>query len=65
MRRNLSTEEFEGEKLLTTEDVADLLGVSTRSVLMLPIRQLKIGPRLIRFRLRDVYQYLGVENPNL
>jgi excisionase family DNA binding protein len=53
------------EKLITTEEVADLLGVSTRKVLLLPIRQYRIGPRTIRFRFCDVYEYLGVENPNI
>jgi len=54
----------EGEQMLTTEDVAELLGVSTRMVLALPIRQYRLGTRTIRFRVRDVYDYLGLENPN-
>jgi hypothetical protein len=53
------------EELLTTEEVADLLRVSTRKVLLLPLRQVRLGPRSIRFRLWDVYEFLGVENPNL
>ena len=54
-----------GERLLTTEEVADLLGVSTRKVLLLPIKQLRLGRRLVRFRLADVYEFMGVEHPNL
>lgn len=53
-----------GEMLLSTEDVAELIGVSSRKVLMLPIRQIRLGHRTIRFRLRDVYEYLGIDNPN-
>jgi hypothetical protein len=53
------------EMLMSAEEVAELMAVSTRTVLMLPIKQIRIGPRLIRFRLRDVYQFLGIENPNL
>ncbi len=54
-----------GERMLSTEEVAELLGVSSRTVLNLPIKQYRLGPRTIRFRLSDVYDYLGVDNPNL
>jgi hypothetical protein len=60
-----SQDDWLGEELLTVDEVADLLRVSTRKVLMLPIKQIKIGPRLVRYRLFDVYEFLGVENPNL
>ena len=61
----MSTNELqEGEQMLTTEDVAELLGVSTRMVLALPIKQYRLGARTIRFRIRDVYDHLGIENPN-
>ena len=51
--------------MISTEEVAELLGVSSRTVLNLPIKQYRLGPRTIRFRLADVYEYLGVDNPNL
>ena len=54
-----------GERMLSTEEVEELLGVSSRTVLNLPIKQYRLGPRTIRFRLSDVYGYLGIENPNL
>ena len=54
-----------GERLLTAEEVADLLAVSVRKVLLLPIKQIKIGPRLIRYRMCDVYDFIGIDNPNL
>jgi hypothetical protein len=66
MRSSLSTgEEPLDEQLWTTENVAELMGVSVRKVLMLPIRQIRLGPRTIRFRLKDVYEYIGIDNPNL
>lgn len=57
-------EEPVAERLLTAEEVGQILGVSARMVLNLPIRQIRIGNRLIRFRLREVYGYVGIENPN-
>jgi hypothetical protein len=53
------------ERLYGAAEVAELLGVSVRTVLMLPIRQIKIGARTIRFRLKDVYEFAGIDNPNL
>jgi excisionase family DNA binding protein len=52
------------QRLFTTEEVAEFLGVSSRTVLMLPIRQYKLGTRTIRYRLEDVYNFLGIDNPN-
>jgi predicted DNA-binding transcriptional regulator AlpA len=52
-----------GERLITAEEVADLLGVSRRKVLLLPIKQIRIGPRIIRYRLEDVLCFLAIENP--
>jgi predicted DNA-binding transcriptional regulator AlpA len=52
------------ERMIPTDEVAELLGVSSRMVLNLPIKQFRLGPRTIRFRLADVYDYLGIENPN-
>jgi predicted DNA-binding transcriptional regulator AlpA len=63
-RFNVS-DDLPSERLISAEEVGELLGISTRTVLLLPIKQVRIGSRLIRFRLRDVYEYLGIENPNL
>ena len=41
------------------------MGISVRKLAMLPIKQIRIGPRTIRYRLQDVYEFLGIENPNL
>ena len=49
------------ERLFTAEEVAGLIGVSPRTVPALPIRRIRVGPRLVRFRLRDVYAYLGLD----
>lgn len=61
---DIEEHEAEGETFLSTEEVAQLLGVTPRMVLLLPLRQIKLGHRTIRFRLRDVYEYLGIDNPN-
>lgn len=53
------------EGLFTAEEVAELLKVSPRMVLMMAIPQVKLGARTIRYRLSDVYDAIGVENPNL
>ena len=54
-----------GEMLLSAEEVGELAGVSPRTVLTWPVKQIRVGPRLIRFRLEDVYAHLGIDNPNL
>jgi hypothetical protein len=51
------------ERLLSAEEVAELIGVSTRTVLALPIRRILIGTRTIRFVLNDVYGHLGIADP--
>ena len=61
----MHSDDAPGERLISTEEVAELLGVSSRTVLNLPIKQYRLGPRTFRFRLRDVYDYLGADNPNL
>ena len=63
--RNDPQDEALGGQLLTAEEVADLMGVSPRTVLQLPLKQIRISPRLIRFRLEDVYAFLGIDSPNL
>lgn len=51
--------------LLTPVEVAELVGVSVRTVLALPIKQIRVGTRTIRYSVREVYAYLGIDNPNL
>ena len=55
---------MDNPRILTPEEVADMLHVTSRRVLQLPIKQLRLGHRTVRFRLRDVYEYLGVDDPN-
>ena len=64
-KRTLESDDSTQDGLFTVEEVAEFLKVSTRMVLMLPIPQIKIGPRTTRFRLKDVYEYVGGDNPNL
>jgi predicted DNA-binding transcriptional regulator AlpA len=54
-----------GDRLVTAEEVGELYGVSARTVLNLPLKQVRFGDRLIRYRLSDVYAYIEMENPNL
>jgi len=56
--------EFEPEILYSAEEIGEFLGMSSRSVLLLPIRQYRLGPRTIRYRLSDVYRFIGLDNPN-
>jgi hypothetical protein len=56
-------DEEQPERLFTAEEVGELMGVSSRMVLMLPIRQIKLGTRTIRYRLRDVWDYLDIDGP--
>ena len=51
------------EQVITPEELAQLLGISARMALMLPIKQLRLGARTIRFRLRDVYTYFDIDSP--
>lgn len=51
-------------RLMTPEEVAEFLAVTRRRVLQLPIKQVRIGDRTVRFRLEDVYAYAGIEDPN-
>lgn len=53
-----------GEMLLTANEVAEMLGVGTRMVLLAPIRRIQLGPKTIRFRLKDVYAYAGIDDPD-
>jgi excisionase family DNA binding protein len=45
-------------QLLTTQQVARLLGVSARQVLRLPIPQVRLGYRTIRYRRADVVAFI-------
>jgi predicted DNA-binding transcriptional regulator AlpA len=56
-------EEFR-KRLVNVYDLSELMGISVRMVLTLPIRQIRIGPRTVRWRLSDVYEFLGVDDPN-
>lgn len=56
--------EVDQEMLLTVDEVAEFLGVSPRTVLVLPLHQIRIGPRLVRYRKKDVYAYAGLDDPN-
>lgn len=49
------------DHLLTAKQVAEILGVSARKVLSLPLKRIRIGSRTIRFRLADVYRTLEVD----
>jgi hypothetical protein len=46
------------ERLMTTDDVADFLGCTPRQVRKLPIRFVRIGVKLGRYRQRDVDAHL-------
>ena len=46
-------------KLLTQQDVAEYLGVSTRTVRDLPIRRVRPTQRTVRYRVEDVEAYLA------
>jgi hypothetical protein len=46
-------------RLLSPDEVATLLGVPRRRVFRLPLQQLRFGPRVIRFRPRDVRELIA------
>ena len=47
-------------KLLAPEEAAEFLGVTRRRILKLPIKQLRLGDRTIRYLLADIYEFLGL-----
>jgi len=47
-----------GESLLSPSTVARMLGLNTRHVLQLPIKQVRIGHRTVRYRRADVEAFL-------
>lgn len=46
-------------QLLTPEQVAQQLGVSKRTLRDLPIRKVRVGNRLVRYRADDVEAYIA------
>jgi len=46
------------DSLLSPATIAQMLGVSTRQVLRLPIKQLRIGHHTVRYRRADVEAFL-------
>jgi predicted DNA-binding transcriptional regulator AlpA len=52
-------------RLLRPEEAAELLGVTRRRMLRLPVEQVRLGQRTIRYRLRDVCEFAGIEDPTL
>ena len=49
-------------KLLAPEEAAEFLGVTRRRILKLPIKQLRLGDRTIRYLLADIYEFLGFDD---
>ena len=47
--------------LLSASDIGHLLGISRRQVLRLPIRQVRLGPKTIRFRKEDYDAYVKAQ----
>jgi len=48
--------------LLAPEEAAEFLGVTRRRLLQLPIKQLRLGDRTIRYLLEDIYEFLGIDD---
>lgn len=63
MRLHKRKREGHVNQLVTAAEVAELLAISSRTVLLSPIRQIRLGPKTIRFRLRDVFQHYGLDEP--
>ncbi len=51
-------------RMLKPEEAAEIMRVTRRRMLQLPIKQHRLGDRTIRYRLADIYSYLGIEDPN-
>ncbi len=49
------------EEFVSAEEIAELFGISSRMVLSLPLKQYRIGPRTIRFRLSEVRAHFGLD----
>jgi len=50
---------FDDEPLLTAQDVGTLLKVPRKSVYELPIPQVRLGPRRLRWRPADVHAFIS------
>lgn len=46
-------------QLLTVEETCRMLAVCRRTLDVLPIRRVRVGPRLVRYRLADVEAYIA------
>ena len=57
MKRTHRTDEL--ENLLSTAEVAEVLGISPKQVLKLNIPQMRLGARTVRFALADVEQFMA------
>ncbi len=49
--------------LLTPDEAARFLNVTRRRLLQLPIKQVRLGDRTIRYRTQDIYHYLEIDKP--
>lgn len=52
-----------GNQLVTVDDIAELFGHSPRMVLLSPIPRVRAGPNIFLFKLGDVYEYFGADEP--
>lgn len=52
-----------GDQLVTADEIAELFALSPRMVLLSPIPRVRVGPNIFRFRLGDVYEYFGADEP--
>lgn len=57
-RTDLVGDGYDAEPLLTAKEVGKLLNVPWKSVYDLPIRRVVLGRRRIRWRLRDVVEFI-------
>jgi hypothetical protein len=51
-------------RMLSPDEAAEFLGVTRRRMLQLPIKQVRVSDRTIRYRLKDLYEHCGIEDPN-
>jgi predicted DNA-binding transcriptional regulator AlpA len=49
------------DDLLKPEAVAKMLGISTKALARLPIKRLRLGPRMVRYRREWVSAYIDAE----
>jgi hypothetical protein len=50
--------------LLSAEQVGEILGVDKRRVLRMDIKQVRFGPRTLRYRLKDVQAFIEENQPD-